>query len=88
MADVTYTREAHAAHCFFTGRPLHDLERWEVQQAWSDPKPAGVPLDAEKDVGFLDQDGAQHVVFTRLAPASERAECPSCQRRFNRQVSL
>lgn len=77
MADVTYTREAHAAHDMFSGKVLHDLECWDcVLPTYNAPRPCGVPSDAERDFGYV-RDGVQHVVFRRRAPAT--GHCSSCK---------
>lgn len=62
---VVYHREPHAAHTS-TGQGW-DLEKWDVVQAWNDPRPTAVPSDANKHTGHLG-DGVQHVVYVRRAP--------------------
>ena len=73
---MIYRRAQHAAHYGY-GHPAkgHDLESWDVAQAWTDPRPADVPPNAEKHSGYV-KDGVQYVVFVRVAPLSG----PPCDR--------
>lgn len=74
-AEVRYTREVHAAHCPFTGKPLHDLEVWDCVMPFNGARPDAVPANADRDYGYLDKQGRQHTVFRRRAPATEKP-CP------------
>ena len=79
--NIAYRRTPHAAHYAQGGG--HDLEQWDVSPAtWSDPRPAGVPSDAEPLCRYVDADGA-HIVFVRRAPLSPGV-CADCEdgRRF------
>lgn len=69
-----YRREQHAAHA---GDGGWDLEEWDATQAWSAPKPADVPGDARQSHGYIDANGAQHVIFRRRAPMTG-PRCPYC----------
>lgn len=60
----------HAAHDPETGAPMWDLEEHHVWQEWTDPRPPEVPADADKDLGYLDREGRQVVVFRRRVPPS------------------
>jgi hypothetical protein len=69
MANVAYTRHLHAAHCAYTGKPLHDIENWTVPGLWTDARPESVPADAQKHHGFI-KAGVQFVVWSRTAMPS------------------
>jgi len=58
----------NAGRCVFTGRPLHDIQEWDVAQEWGSPRPDGVPSDAKPHRGFLDAGGSQIVVWLRTTP--------------------
>ncbi len=76
---MEYRRTQHAAHYSYDHPAKgHDLESWDVQQGWADAHPVGVPVDAEKNHGYV-MDGVQHVVFVRRAPLSGPpcARCPT-----------
>lgn len=78
-AKTAYRREPHAAHYGNHPGHGHDLEWWDAVQAWTDPRPADVPSDAEKHSGYLDAERRQHVLFCRAAPLSGPpcSRCPS-----------
>lgn len=75
-----YTRSIHAAHYAYSDKSGHDLERWDAPQAWKDPKPADVPDDTVRSHGYLDKDGKEHVVFTRIAPMTP-GTCAYCAKK-------
>lgn len=68
--------EDHAAHCGQTGKVLWDLESYHVVSAWGDPRPQGVPSDAERHSGYI-QDGRQIVIWTRRLPPRHET-CSRC----------
>jgi hypothetical protein len=74
---VIYKLNEHAAHCYLTGRVLHDLESWDTEAAWNDPRPEGVPLNAERHHGYL-LNGVQHVVWVRRAKPQSQT-CAHCE---------
>jgi hypothetical protein len=75
---TTYRVTEHAAHCFFTGKPLHDLESWDAEvKSFSEPRPSDVPAHAERSHGYLDN-GVQHVVWTATRKP-ERETCSHCE---------
>lgn len=81
MAEITYRRQQHAAH-YSEHHPTrgHDLEVWDAQQTWTDPHPEGVPADAEKHSGYLDNAHRPHVLFVRTAPLT--GTCARCEGRL------
>lgn len=76
----TYRRAQHAAHYGY-GHPSvgHDLEQWDVTDATRryPVRPGDVPSDVQFHHGYLDLDGVQHLVFTRIAPLSGET-CVRC----------
>ncbi len=76
---VTYRRIQHAAHYSYRHPAVgHDLEQWDVMGLSMPVHPSGVPMGATYHSGYLDRDGQQHYVFTRIAPLSPGrcAQCP------------
>ncbi len=73
-------RTYHARHAAHTGPGQGwDLDTWDVVGVeWQpgQPKPSGVPADAEYHSGHRLSDG-QHWYFTRKAPLSE-GTCAAC----------
>lgn len=74
---VTHRHIAHAAHDFYSGLPLWDLDMWDVQGRRSAPRPVGVPADTEYDSGFIGMDCLPYSRYTRKAPASP-GRCARC----------
>lgn len=73
--DVVYRREVHAAH---TPSGSWDAETWDAVQPWNSERPQCVPIDASGDYGYRDQEGRQHVVWSRSVRSEGRCErCPS-----------
>jgi hypothetical protein len=95
-----YSRTIHAAHDYYTGAPLHDLERWDVtlangtsampiysgiHAAHHGTAAIGVPPDAEYHSGYLDRAGRLHRIYVRrVTPASKAPDCEHCARRASR----
>lgn len=85
MPDDTtrYTRHVHAAHDYFTGKPLHDLEQWDIP-ATGDTPPArfpGLPAGAEYHSGYLAEDRSRRWLYVlRVPPSVEAPSCIACAR--------
>jgi hypothetical protein len=80
-AAVAYHRAPHAAHSTPPGasEPTGwDLESWSAPGTPRDPRPEGVPIDAEYHSGYVES-GVQHAVYVRRAPLSP-GYCERCLR--------
>jgi hypothetical protein len=74
---VIYSRRPHAAHYAYDHPARgHDLEQWDVTQPFHHARPDGVPWDAEKHSGYVDDAGRAHTLFTRPAPLT--GTCDRC----------
>ena len=79
MTEVTFRVCRHAAHYGYSHPARgHDLHQWDAKQAFGEPRPDGVPRDAEKHSGYIDSDGNAHTIFVKTAPLSD-GECPMCK---------
>lgn len=76
--SIVYSRAVHAAHNYYGGAPLWDLEQWDAVQERDEPRPSDVPEDASRHIGYVDTEGRQHVVYVRKAPPSEK-RCSRCR---------
>jgi hypothetical protein len=70
------TIHVHAAHDYRTGRPLWDLESWDVAGPREDRPPPGIPPDARYSHGYVTLSEQRSVYTRKLAPSP--VPCPHC----------